>query len=76
MGGVAARIAVAAPRADFSQIAHADGFTALHAERRLARRSAIHQDESHDGAWSRDLKLMDPSVVAFPASLEAIKALL
>ena len=49
--GVAARTAVGEPRADFSQIAHPDGFTAQHTERRRAGRSAVHQDE-FDGAPS------------------------
>jgi hypothetical protein len=43
---VAAMTAVGEPRADFPQIAHADGLTAQHTERVRAGRSAIHQDES------------------------------
>jgi hypothetical protein len=51
--GVAARIAVGEPRADFPQITHPDGLTAHHTERLRAGRSAVHQDESQVTASRR-----------------------
>jgi hypothetical protein len=55
---VAAMTTVGEPRADFSQIGHPDGLTAQDAERILARRSAIHQDESHVAPGTADLKFL------------------
>jgi hypothetical protein len=45
--GVAIEIAVGELRPDFTQIAPADGFTALHTQGLRAWRPAIHQYESH-----------------------------
>jgi hypothetical protein len=49
---------VGEPRADFSQIGHPDGLAAQHTERIRARRSAVHQDESHVAPGAAGLKFL------------------